>query len=74
MGLGRLGGMRRDGAGGFVFRKDAIDAALVGSPSFVRFHLGPACRRKPVGVFDHVAIHVDNPQGSIGSGACHDGA
>ena len=62
----------REGGGLLVLGKDAVDAAVGGAFSFVFLHFGLAFLGKPVGVFDHVAIHVDDPQGSVGSGACHD--
>ena len=63
-----------DLAGWFAFGEDAIDAAEVFALPFVEFHFVFSGVGKPVGVLDHVAIHVDDPEGSVGSGARHDGA
>lgn len=71
--LGRAGLVEaREGGGFFVFGNDAVDAAMRGAFSFVLLHFRLAFLWEPIGVFDHVAIHVDDPKGAVGSGAGHD--
>lgn len=52
---------------------DTIDATGVFSLSFMGFHFGLSFLGKPVGMLDHVTIHIDYPKGSVRSGAGHDG-
>ena len=58
----------------FVLGEDAVDPAMGGTFSLMRLHFRSAFFGEPFGVFDHIAIHVDDPEGAVGSGASHDRA
>ena len=50
---------------------DTVDAAFVVAGTEIEFFLGRF--GNPLGVLDHEAVHVANPQCAIGTGAAHAG-
>ena len=49
-----------------------INSTVFHTRALERFHFGFATGREPLGMLDHVAVHVDDPEGSVRPGACHD--
>src|SRR5205085_1645013 len=73
----RRGGHRveaDEGGGTAAFGIDAVDAAAIIAIAEEAGHFFGAAGREPFGVFDHVAVHVDDPEGAVGAHAGHHGA
>ena len=71
---GRKRRERRRGTGRLADGMDPVEPAAVLAETVVGQQVGLALLGQPVGVFDHVAVHVDDPERAIRSGARHDGA
>ena len=67
---GKAGNQTRDGAA----PGNSIDSTHVVAESVVGEQFVFSVLREPVRVLDHVAVHVGDPEGAVGSGTDHDGA
>ena len=54
-----------------IAANNSVDAAAVLAGSIPRSELVFSVLRQPLGMFDHVAVHVDDPQSPIRSCSCH---